>query len=546
MIYFSTLLLAMFITIALIPILKRYAVFLHYVDVPSQRKVHSTPMPKVGGIAMAMGALVPVLLSIYGDKIALSILLGTAVIMVFGVLDDVKDLGYKAKFAGQVAAAAVVVFFGGVNICNLGNLLPGDMVLPDRLAMVLTLVVIVGVTNAVNLADGLDGLAGGMLLLSFLCISFMAYKIGNTAVALLSAATVGAIFGFLRFNTYPATIFMGDAGSQLLGFLAITMSIAITQGTSPYSPLFPLILLGLPILDTIWVMVERVKSGKSPFVADKNHLHHKLLKLGLYHTEAVFTLYVLQATLVTTAFLLRYYQEWTSVAVYLCFTGCMLLILIAIEKHDWRLERPGKLDQLIKDRLKIYIRERFIGIKLSQSVIEIGFPLLVIATCSMPADISFATSIVAAALALLILGISLYKPTGLPGILRLVVYFFLPLIIYNVEINRLAWIPDEFMRWFNLNFVVLVFFAVLTLKFTRRKEGFKLKPIDFIILFVAIVVPNLPDTAVKGFQVGSLATKIVVFFFVFEVLVGELRGAIGRLGVAIAAAMVVVVVKGVL
>ncbi len=102
------------------------------------------------------------------------------------------------------------------------------------------------------------------------------------------------------------------------------------------------------------------------------------------------------------------------------------------------------------------------------------------------------------------------------------------------------------MRWFNLNFVVLVFFAVMTLKLTRRREGFKLKPIDFIILFVAIVVPNLPDTAVNSYHAGPLATKIVVFFFTFEVLVGELRGAMGRLGAAIAFAMVVVVVKGVI
>jgi UDP-GlcNAc:undecaprenyl-phosphate GlcNAc-1-phosphate transferase len=545
MIYFSTILLSMFITIALVPILKRYAVFLHCVDVPCERKMHSTPMPKVGGIAMAFGALIPVVLSISADKTAVAILMGTAVIVVFGVVDDTRELGYKAKFAGQVAAALVVVFLGGVKICCLGNLLPGEMVLPNWLAVALTLVVIVGVTNAVNLADGLDGLAGGMMLLSFLCISFMAYKIGDTTVALLSAATVGAIFGFLRFNTYPATIFMGDSGSQLLGFLAITMAIAITNGTSPYSSLFPLVLLGLPILDTIWVMVERVRNDTSPFVADKNHLHHKLLKLGLYHTEAVFTLYVLQASLVTVAFLLRYYHEWISMAVYLGFIACLLVILITAEKRDWRLERPGKFDRLIKDQLKIYIRERYIGVKLSQSVIEIGFPLLLIAVSSLSTDIPFFISAVAAGLALVILGVSLYKPTGLVGVLRLTVFFFLPLVIYYGEVNRLAWIPDEVMRWFNLNFVVLVFFAVLTLKFTRRREGFKLKPIDFIILFVAIVVPSLPDTAIHSYHAGALATKIVVFFFVFEVLVGELRGVLSRLGFAFVVAMLVVAVKGI-
>jgi UDP-GlcNAc:undecaprenyl-phosphate GlcNAc-1-phosphate transferase len=544
MIYFSTLLLAMFITLVLIPILKRYAGFLHCVDVPCERKVHCEPVPKVGGIAMALGILAPAFVSAYGDKMILSIMLGAAIIVAFGVLDDVRELGYKAKFTGQLAAASLVVFWGGIRICSLGNVLPGEMVLPQWLAVILSIFMIVGVTNAVNLADGLDGLAGGLMLLSFLCISFMAYRVDFTSVAVLSAATAGAIFGFLRYNTHPAMIFMGDAGSQLLGFLAITMSIAITQGSSPYNVLFPLILLGLPILDTLWVMAERVKKGQSPFVADKNHLHHKLMKFGLYHTEAVASLYILQAAMVSSAFLLRFYPETTALAAYLGISLGIVAVIGVLDRHGWRLERPGVLDRLIKDRLKIYIKERYVGIKVSQIVIEIGFPLLLIVSCVIPAGLPMPIGLAAAAAVLAILFIVLYRPDRLHVILRLVVYFLLPLILYYGEVNRLPWVPNEFVRWFSLNFVILVFFAVMTLKLTRRREGFKLKPIDFIILFVAIVIPNLPDAALNSYHAGPLATKIVVFFFVFEVLVGELRGNLSRLGVAVAISMLVAAVKG--
>ena len=534
----------MFITIALIPILRRYAVRLHCVDVPCERKVHCAPVPKVGGIAMAVGVLASVLFMVYGDRVALAILIGAGIIALFGVLDDVNDLGYRVKFAGQLAAALVVVLFGGVKICCLGGLLPDGCLLSDWLAVPLTLLVVIGVTNAVNLADGLDGLAGGLMLMCFLCIGFLSYRSGNTIMTLMATAAAGAIFGFLRYNTHPATVFMGDAGSQLLGFLAITMAITITQGSAAFSPLFPMLLLGLPILDTFIVMAERVGNGTSPFVADKNHLHHKLMQLGFFHSEAVFVLYTLQAVLVTAAFFLRFHYEWFLLLIYLAFAGCLTTFFYAAAKNGWRLERPGGFDRLVKVHLKKHVKDQWVMIKLSMSVIDLGLPLLLIAACILPADIPVLMAWIAAGLALVIPAACLFKPGWVGILLRAVIYFFLPLVLYYGEVQPAGWIPNGATRWLTLSLGVLVFFAVMTLKFTRRAEGFKIKPIDFIILFVALVVPNLPDAAIRVYHAGSLAAKIVVFFFVFEVLAGELRGALGRLGFATAVALVVVAVKG--
>jgi UDP-GlcNAc:undecaprenyl-phosphate GlcNAc-1-phosphate transferase len=324
MIFFSTLLISMFITLTLIPVTSRVASALHGMDIPDERKVHPYPMPKSGGIPMAIGVIVPILLWARGDEFVRAVLIGAGIVVIFGLIDDFKGIRYEVKFAGQIAAALIVILYGGVQIRSLGMLLPEDMLLPDWFSIPLTLLVIVGVTNAINLADGLDGLAGGICLLSFACIGYLAYRGGNMTLVLLSVATTGVIFGFLRFNTYPATLFMGDAGSQFLGFLAGTLSLSLTQGNTPLSPLLPLILLGFPVLDTLTVMFERISQGRPVFVADKNHFHHKLIRLGLFHTEAVVLIYIIQALLVTAAFVFRFYSEWFLLVLYLIFSAIVL------------------------------------------------------------------------------------------------------------------------------------------------------------------------------------------------------------------------------
>lgn len=513
-------------------------------DEPSERKVHNGSMPKVGGLAMAVGISVPMLLWASRDPVASAILSGGAIIVLFGFLDDVRELGYRFKFCAQLGAALVVVLVGGVKICSLGSLLPDGYLLPNGLAIPLTVFVIVGVTNAINLSDGLDGLAGGIMLLCFICIGFMGYQGDNRVIALLAVAVSGAIFGFLRYNTYPATVFMGDAGSQLLGFLAVTMALKISQGSTPVSPLFPILLLGLPILDTLMVMAERVLNGVSPFLADKNHIHHKLLRLNFFHNEAVFVLYVLQAVLLIAAYKLRFHSDWLLILAYLCFAFGVLSFFIAAERKDWRINRPGFLDRLVKRKLKIHFKDRFLAVKVAQAVLETGFPLLLITTCVLPGTIPLPVALLSFGAIGAICLVFLFKPSQESNMLRLVIYWLLPLVIYYGDLQPAVWVPKDLKYWFGLCLGVLVFFTIVTLKMTRRREGFKATPIDFILLFVAFVVPNMPDLAVQGLNVGFMAAKIIVFFFVSEVLVGELRGQQHRLNLAAIIGLGVVVIKG--
>jgi len=544
MIYLSTLIFSMFITIVLIPPFRRLAIRMHALDIPDERKVHTHPIPKSGGIAMALGTIIPVIFWVRGNPLITAIFLGSMIIVLFGLVDDLKDLGYKFKFIGQVAAALLVILLGGLKIKSLGVLLPGDILLSDWIAIPLTLMIIVGVTNAINLSDGLDGLAGGICLLIFICIGYLGYLGENQPVAILSVAIAGAIFGFLRFNTYPAVLFMGDTGSQFLGFLAATLSIHLTQEVRPISPLLPLIILGFPILDTITVMVERLHEGKSPFIADKKHFHHKLIRLGFYHTEAVLIIYILQAFLITSAYFLRYYSDWFLAIFYLVFSGIILILFSITDKTGWTFKRTGSFDKVIKGRLK-ELKERQLFIKISFRILTISVPLLFLFTCFLPSDIPMYFVYFSWGILGFFILIWLFKKKYLGGALRIVFYLIIPFIVYLSHTHTVSWMNEHTTQLYNLSFGGLILFVILTLKFTRRREGFKISPLDFLILFIAMIVPNLPDQWIQSYHLGLIATKIVVLFFSYEVLLGELRNRLHGIGIATIAALMVLTVKGI-
>ncbi len=516
------------------------------VDIPNERKVHSKPTPKVGGIAFAFGALIPILFLgdfFLIDRFTWAVMIGAWIIVLFGFVDDIKDLGYRTKFIGQLIAALIVIFYGDLTITNMGNLLPGSFQLPGFIAAPLTLITIIGVTNAINLADGLDGLAGGISLLSFLCIGFLAYISDLPSVAILSAAMIGGLFGFLRFNTFPANIFMGDAGSQLIGFLAITLSLKLTQGNTPLSPVLPLMLLGFPVWDTLVVMTERKLRGKSMFVADKNHFHHKLMRLGLYHTESVFVIYVIQAVLVTFAFMFRYYSEWLLLGFYLLFSGIVFAGVLLANKKGYQLIRPGRFDLIIKNNLK-KLKIDNVLIKCSFGLIEMVLPVLIVSCVFIPLDIPRYIS-VAALIFVILIGCSIYFLNNWAGsILRLSLYLMIPYLIYIGETEPSSWVTGQVTGYINIAFAVLAFFVVLTIKYTRRVKGFKASPMDFIILFAALVIPNLPDARIADYNLGIVAIKIIVLFFSFEVWICELRGKLTKVKFTGTAALVTLAARG--
>ena len=512
------------------------------VDLPGERKVHSRPIPRIGGVAMACGAFVPLLFWNYTDRFVLAFLAGAAILIFFGLLDDLHDLPPKAKFIGQILASLIVIIGGGVQITSLGALLPDGVHLPALLGVPLTLVAIVGATNAINLSDGLDGLAGGICLLIFSALGYLAYLEGNPVIGLIALALVGVLFGFLRFNTHPASIFMGDAGSQFLGYSAATLAIALSQSKSTLSPVLPLILLGFPILDTLTVMVTRIAQKKSPFSADKNHFHHLLLGLGFQQSESVVIIYVLQTLLIGAAIQLRYYSDWVLLLCYLGFSSVVLVFFSQARQTGWQPGRFRFCNNRISGRLRLIKREGYL-IKRTFPLFEYGIPLLLLANCMLAGAAPEYVTFAALFLALVIFVTWFWARRFINGVLRVSFYLTIPFAIYLSETKPVLQLDGMLRTGFTLLFVLFTIMILLISKFSRRQSGFKSSPMDFLIIILAVAIPNLPAQHFQEYQIGLVAAKVIMLYFSFEVLMAEQRGHLHRIALSTALSLVVLAIK---
>ena len=511
-------------------------------DIPDERKVHLNPIPRVGGIAMGLGAFLPIILWAPMDQLVKSMLIGSAIVVLFGLVDDVKHIGFKPKFAGQIIAAVVVIFYGGLKIKSLGMLAPQGYLLSDWISIPLTLLIVVAVTNAINLSDGLDGLAGGISLITFLCLGYLAYLYDFQSLETMAVAMIGAIFGLLRYNTHPAVVFMGDSGSQLLGFFAITISLGLTQRCNQLSPVLPLFIIGLPIIDTLWVFVRRITLGKSPFTADTIHLHHKLMRLGLFHSESVISIYLMQSIFVFMAFILRSKSGWFLLTLYFLFSGMMATTAFFVISRGWKIKRYDFIDKIVKRRLRT-LKDETNLIKFGFKGTEIVFVSLIICSCFLPTHINIYFSFFSMASLFLISLSWLIKKEWTSGLIEIIVFLLIPFLVYFSEKDTGYLVHTAIKDAYTLSFGVLTIFTLLTLKFTRR-SGFKTTPMDILILLFALVIPNLPDDRIQSWQMGLVSAKIVVLFFSYEVLKVELRLKTKKLNIATLVALLILGARG--
>jgi len=536
----ATLITAMLLTVMLIPVVSALAVRFHAVDIPNERKVHLRPIPRIGGVAMALGAFVPIMVWNCADGFVRAYLIGASILVVTGLLDDLRELSPRVKFGGQFAAAAVAIFMGGVKITTLGALLPEGTTLPDLIAIPLTLIAIVGVTNAVNMADGLDGLAGGICLLIFCAIGYLAFLDNNGAIGLVSLALAGVIFGFLRFNTHPASIFMGDAGSQFLGFSAVTLALSLTQESEVLSPLLPLLLLGLPVLDTLTVMTIRASQGRSLFSADKNHIHHSLMQIGLRHPESVLAIYVVQALLVLAAVKLRVESDWIIIVGYAGFSAAVVIFFAFSRRTGFQLRRLDIIDVMFLGGLRRIKGEGEV-IRLAFRCFEWGVPLLLLVSCLRPVFVPGYVSVAAPAFLLLLAMVRILRPQWSGGAIRAVIYLLVPFAVYHGDTGTGSVLEGVWEQIYEGAFGGVAILMVVISKFSRRREGFRSTPLDLLVIMLAVAVPTVPVMSMEHYRFGPMAAKIIILYFGFEVLMAELRGKYGRLSGWTAAALVALV-----
>jgi UDP-GlcNAc:undecaprenyl-phosphate GlcNAc-1-phosphate transferase len=515
---FFSFIIATFATMILIPPLGRLAEAWHLVDMPGGRKVHATPVPRLGGLAMAAGAVLPTVMSGSTDPRLAALLAGIAVILAFGVWDDVRGLPYPAKFLGQLAAVLIVVLYGGVRIRYLPFL--GLDRLPDAVSIPLSVVALVGITNAVNLADGLDGLAGGIVLLSLGITGILAYPSGDVELMVATASVMGSIVGFLRFNTYPARIFMGDGGSQLLGFSAGVLVLMLTQqSNTALAAALPVMILGLPILDTAMVIGERVYERRSPFLPDKNHIHHKLLTLGLHHYEAVFAIYLLQTALVGAAYFLRFENDWLILSLYAAFCVALIGSLKLAIASGWRFHgRPSQATTPFVPAWVVWLRDGQRPLRIAFSFAAVAIPCYaffgVLFAERVPGDVG------ALAWALLAVLLALYasrrhKPFNI--VERACAYIAAICVVYLVQVMPGS--RPAFAVWRDVLFAAMAIAVAIGFRFS--KERFRVTPMDFLVVLVALVVPNLPDVRRAIGSSGMSVAMLIVLFYSIELVLNH-------------------------
>ena len=299
---------ALVVSFVATPVVKNLARRVGAVDVPrDNRRMHDHPIPRMGGLAIFLGFLLSALIFVPITEELQGMLLGAVIIVVLGIFDDIYSLKAWFKFIVQIVAALIAVFSG-----NLIETLSNPNIFSSNpywdlgwLSYPVTVIWIVAITNAVNLIDGLDGLACGVSTISSMTLLVIALVVSEADVAILMAALAGGCLGFLPYNMNPAKIFMGDTGSTFLGYILAVVSI---QGLFKFYTIIsfavPFLMLGLPIFDTCFAFIRRIAHGQSPMHADRSHVHHRLIDMGFSQKQAVAVLYIISAILGLSAVVL--------------------------------------------------------------------------------------------------------------------------------------------------------------------------------------------------------------------------------------------------
>ncbi|MEW6172794.1 MAG: MraY family glycosyltransferase [Bacillota bacterium] len=318
------------VTFATVPLAVRLARRIGAIDEPDARKVHTRPMPRLGGMSVYLGFLCGFFMAALLDGLPrgyLGLLAAGTFIFGLGMLDDVLGLSPRVKLLGQVVAALIVIPFG-VNISFITHPFKEGLLLHlGYWGIPVTVLWIVAVTNAVNLIDGLDGLAAGVSCIGAVTLGTVAVLAGDQLGVLPALVLAATLFAFLPYNFHPARVFLGDCGAMFIGFiLACGAVVGVAKTATAVTLVTPAIILGIPLFDTLFAIMRRYKNGRRIFRADREHLHHRLLAIGLSHRAAVLVVYGISAVLGVSAIVLTRLTTAQAVLLLFCMASCLLIL----------------------------------------------------------------------------------------------------------------------------------------------------------------------------------------------------------------------------
>ncbi len=517
--FFLVAMTAMVATLLLVPSIKRLARVTGAMDEPCERKVHTSIIPRMGGLAMFFGSLLTFLIYLEGFEHFRGIFLGMVIMVVIGILDDSIGLAPRFKLLGQVVAASAAMFLSDVNIDFLGGVM-GTHYNLGFLSGPLTLLWIVGITNAINLSDGLDGLAGGISLIAFTCFGFLAYQRADIESFTLCLVLTGSILGFLRYNTHPAEIFMGDTGSLFLGYCLGTLSIAGNfKSVTAMTLITPVLVLLVPIADTLWAIIRRVRQGRSPFSADKHHFHHKLLNKGMNQEQTVSVLYAVSVALAITAVALANTSNFKFVLVPILAVSLVLFlaqILGFADVAQWARRVSNCLEGWLPSHIQPLLTRAAMtlihfGVALYLVGFMVGLPLV-------PINVLIAA--IAITVLVLYLVISTTRSQAATSFMFFSLFFLAAVVVMTVHylqdhqgrllVGLLSLEPLAFAL------LALGLFGKLFVK--RPTEIFLSQPLEFVIFLVLVFIAIVPAQIREQYHLVPYTLRTFLLFLAMKLI----------------------------
>ncbi|GBE15544.1 putative undecaprenyl-phosphate N-acetylglucosaminyl 1-phosphate transferase [bacterium BMS3Abin14] len=505
-------------------------------DYPGERKAHKEPMPLAGGLLLFPVILAGFSLPLWGDQRLPYVFFAVLIVFTVGILDDLRGVAYSTKFFAQVTAALLVVQCGiRINLLHFGifgNLSSSE---ENLFSVLLTVFWIVGLTNAVNLIDGLDGLATALSLNAFLGIGAIAFLQGQTALVLFCLVVSGALFGLLKFNLHPARIFLGDSGSLLLGFsVAVIAIIQSAKTTTLMVLLIPILFLAIPMVDTSLAFVRRVSSGNNPFKPDRGHLHHRLLDLNFTPRQTLIYFLAFSFFLGQIAIHLSHRRSLYALTVSLLLVALMIIIIRTLNVYNFnakiktvntKLRSFGKLDGKRPDIRGVYngtlaaiILMLIFNLGLAAFYVEAGrgvflamtllLPLLAIPDLMDRTENGFARP--------------MFFSNG-------VIFFLILTMNLSLVLRYQTGFPVE--QWLLLSFLLMFIAWFLAARILKgRFSIFLLDPMDFICLNMAgliIAVFNYSRGIYAPVPLFLILLNTFLLFFIFRILINNTHATFG-------------------
>ena len=529
---------ALVVSLVLIPVMVRLAPQLGLLDEPNARKVHTTPVPRVGGWGIAGGALVAVMLWQPMEPLTWAFVFGGMMMLVAGASDDVRELRGRTKLVLQVMAVVPVVIYAGLVI----EYAPLIGAIPFWISAILSILGLIVCINGTNTSDGLDGLAAGATMLSLCGILYVALAGGATNIVLMAAAALGGLFGFLRHNTYPAILFMGDLGSQFLGFVVGMLALALVQALpGAISPWALPLLIGLPTVDIVVVALRRLKAGVPLLRPDKTHIHHRFMDLGFTHTQAVIAIYTLQGSFVFFGVALRTSGPGAILLVYALHLAVIYGFLSLAEATRGE-PRPHKITA--KEPHGATEPKRPALLWVPRVLLETVIPLALVSTALVAERIPFDFGVLGAIL-LCVMTLRLFSGRLQGQMATRIPVFLVATAVLYVYCNYRPFASD-LSRVLEIAVVgAIALMAAVAVEFSpkRRAEEFRWNAMDYLLALFALLAVIAFRTTPSAFNPYFLIYLPAILYSV-ELLLVERRRRTNWLPPAALAAAAILAVRG--